>query len=101
MSPCSVYPGRLPASLRLASASRHEERLSSFRVEEKPDHSPKGRPGNAAAPASPGGEESLFQTSISRDISNSLITSRESGGACLSMWAPVTGPCEESLRSRH
>lgn len=30
---------------------------------------------------SPGGVENLFQTSISRDISNSLITSRESRGA--------------------
>lgn len=76
MSPCSVYPGRLPASLWLASDSAHEEWPGSFRSWRKSLITPQ-RAGLVMLPLlpSPGGVENLFQTSISRDISNSLITS--------------------------
>lgn len=85
MSPCSVYPGKLPASLWLASDSAHEEWPSSFRSWRKSLITPQ-RAGLVMLPLlpSPGGVENLFQTSICRDISNSLITSQESRGGCLS-----------------
>lgn len=91
MSPRPVCPGKLPASFWLASDSPHEE----WPV-------PSGAGGEALTPQraglvtwlrlpSPGGAENLFQTSVSRDISNSLITSQESRGGCLPMRALATG----------
>lgn len=76
MSPCSVYPGKLPASLWLASDSVHEKWPSPFRSWRE-SLIPPQRAGLVTLPLlpSPGGLENLFQTSISRDISNSLITS--------------------------
>lgn len=99
-SPRSVYAGTLPASLWLAAASPRDERpAGSFRAEEKPAQSP--RPGPARPPLlpSPGGVEGLFQTSVPRDISDSLITSRDRRGGCLSAWAPA-GASQQSLRCR-
>lgn len=85
MSPCSVYPGKLPASLWLTSDSAHEEWPSSFRSWRKRLITPQ-RAGLVMLLflPSPGGVENLFQTSICRDITNSLITAQESRGGCLS-----------------
>lgn len=94
MSPCSVYPGKLPASLWPASDSPHEEWPSSFRGWRKSLITPQRAGLAMLLLPKPGGAENLFQTSIYRDISNSLITSQESRGGCLSMWIPVTGLCK-------
>lgn len=65
-------------------------------LEGKPAHSPAAGLVMLPLQPSPGGVGNLLQTSISRDISNSLIASRERRGGCLSMWAPVGGLCGES-----
>lgn len=98
MSPCSVYPGRLPASLWLASDSPHEEWPRAFRGWRKSRITPQ-RAGPRMLPLlpSPGGAEKLFQTSTCRDISNSLITSwGEAVGGYLFMGTTVMRLCEES-----
>lgn len=78
--PCSVYPGTLPISLTLAPGAPHEEWRCSFREESLTTPQRAGLVMPPLLP-SPGGVGYLFQTSISRDISNSLIASQESRGA--------------------